>query len=339
MMCCANCFGDKFLKKEISFRSTESGRCPYCNSENQQLIDPKNLSDYFELVASIYRHENTGKTLIEWFKEDWSLFEHPRMDNAHAKELLADILDDGEIVRKNFVPSELCQTDRLNLWEALRKELMHQNRFFPQTEIDQERLMVLLSMLIIDQEEVPQFWHRARIQQGNDFYEISDMGAPPERTAAHGRANPAGIPYLYLSSTHDTAISEIRPHPGEVACVARFMVNQNLKIVDLREPRKIVSPFPLTDANEIALLRGDIEFLEKLGKELTTPVLPTAASIDYIPSQYLCEFIKKCDYKGVIYKSSVSEGINLALFYPTDAEATTKKHYRISKVSIGIEET
>lgn len=339
MMCCASCFGDKGLKKEIiPLRSKERGRCSYCDSENQELIEPNELAEYFELLISIYRPKDEGKTLVEWLKEDWSLFEHPRMDSAHAKELLGDILDDGDIVRKNFVPSELCHTDRLDRWEALRRELMHQNRFFPQTEIDLDRLGELLSRLIIDQEEIPEAWHRARIQQCDDSYEISDMGAPPERIAPHGRANPAGIPYLYLSSTHNTAISEVRPHPGEIACVAMFTINQNLKLVDLREPRKLVSPFLLTDEAEIALLRGDIEFLEKLGKELTTPVLPTAAAIDYIPSQYLCEFIKKCDYRGVIYNSSVSDGLNLALFYPSDAEPTNLKYYIISTVSVGIKE-
>jgi hypothetical protein len=75
-----------------------------------------------------------------------------------------------------------------------------------------------------------------------------------------------------------------------------------------------------------------------LGKELTTPVLPTAAAIDYIPSQYLCEFIKKCGYRGVIYNSSVSDGLNLALFYPSDTEPKNLKHYIISTVHVGIEE-
>ena len=339
MMCCAKCFGDRGLRREIiPLHSSELGSCSYCESENQHLIKPNQLADYFELLISIYRSDDDGKTLVEWLKEDWSLFEHPKLDNAHAKELLAEILNDGEIVRKRFIPSELCHSDRLDRWEELRKELMHQNRFFPEVDIDINRLEELLSSLIVDQEEMPEVWYRARIQQGDVPYKISDMGAPPERVASHGRANPAGIPYLYLGSTHNTAISEIRPHPGEVACVVKFTLNQDMKIVDLREPRKLVSPFLLEDEQEIALLRGDIEFLEKLGKELTTPVLPTAAAIDYIPSQYLCEFIKKCGYRGVIYKSSVSDGINLALFNPSDAKPGTLKHYTISTVSVGIEE-
>lgn len=70
------------------------------------------------------------------------------------------------------------------------------------------------------------------------------MGAPPSRYANHGRANPTGIPYLYLGSMPDTAISEIRPHTGEIATVAEFEIPAVLIIVDLREPRKHVSPSP-----------------------------------------------------------------------------------------------
>ncbi|WP_244510957.1 RES domain-containing protein [Mesorhizobium sp. LCM 4576] len=50
------------------------------------------------------------------------------------------------------------------------------------------------------------------------------MGAPPKRRSSHGRANPAGIPYLYLGSLPETAAAEIRPHTGEVACVADFTI-------------------------------------------------------------------------------------------------------------------
>ena len=37
--------------------------------------------------------------------------------------------------------------------------------------------------------------------------------------------------------------------------------------------------------------------------------MPHGAPIDYVPSQYLCEFIKNCEYHGVVYSSSVGDGI------------------------------
>ena len=253
MSCCPNCFGDKGLRREvIPQNSTKAGTCQYCESENQPLVAPNLLADYFEVLVSIYRPDNDGKTLVEWLKEDWLMFDHENIDDARAQVLLAEILDDGEIVRQRFVPSDLCVSDGLDRWEILRKELMHENRFFPNTKIDFERLEERLSRLILDVEELPENWFRARIQQEETAFTIDGMGAPPERVASHGRANPAGIPYLYVGSTSDTAISEVRPHPGEKACVAEFELKRELKIADLREPRKTISPFLSTDENEIA---------------------------------------------------------------------------------------
>lgn len=335
MYCCHNCFGDVGLRKEIiPLRSDKRGICDYCESIDVDLIGSNFLAEYFELLISIYEVSDKGESLVSLLKKDWQLFDHPKMDDAHAKELLADILDDGEIVRKMFLPSHIEQEDNINVWEEFKLELMHQNRFFPKTPLDKLRLEELLSRLIADADDLPKTWFRARLHQGDANFKLEDMGAPPKRKASHGRANPSGIPYLYLGSTHKTAISEVRPHPGESATVAEFMISNSLKLVDLRNPRKLVSPFLLEDETEVALLRQDVGFLERLGKELTTPVLPTSAAIDYIPSQYLCEFIKKCGYHGVIYGSSVGEGINLALFQPKNATANNIKNFVVSNVSV-----
>ena len=162
------------------------------------------------------------------------------------------------------------------------------------------------------------------------------MNAPPKHLASHGRANPAGIPYLYLGSIPETATAEIRPHTGELACVANFTIPE-IRAVDLRNPRKLVSPFILSDASQIGQLRADLPFLERLGEELTRPVLPQRAAIDYIPSQYLCEFIKKKGFDGVIYRSSVSDGINLALFDPAKAVGGAVALYNVVKVSVEVQ--
>ncbi|MGC3981410.1 MAG: RES family NAD+ phosphorylase [Steroidobacteraceae bacterium] len=264
------------------------------------------------------------------------MFDHPRMDDHRAKDLLSEIMDDGEIVRRSFSPVNKPLTDRLNEWEELRNELMYQNRFFPNVDIDLDQFRELLGHLKLKANEIPDLWYRARIQNGDSMYPLNQMGAPPKRIASHGRANPAGIPYLYLGSTQNTAIAEVRPHTGEIACVADFRTPTDLKLVDLRRPRKMVSPFLLVDAEDIGRMRSDLPFLERLGEELTRPVLPQAAAIDYTPSQYLCEFIKKSGYNGVIYRSSVSNGINLALFNPSQAQAGQVVQYRVDRVSVDV---
>lgn len=108
----------------------QKGNCSFCNSQDIDIIDPKLLLDYFELLINIYEINPEGKNLVEWLKEDWCLFSHPTMDNAHAKELLGEILDDGDIVRKNFSPSENYKSTGLAQWDTLRDEILHKNRYF-----------------------------------------------------------------------------------------------------------------------------------------------------------------------------------------------------------------
>jgi len=335
MYCCPECFSDRSLRRDIfPISSQQSGKCSYCDSDNVPLVEPLALAEYFELLVSSYEPDPQGKLLVQCFREDWGLFENPHMDDAHAKELLCEILDDGEVVRRTFRPSFVADGNQLGDWDELREELRYRNRFFPKVNIKYERLAELLSFLASDQEEIPQKWFRARIQNGNASYLATEMGAPPRERATHGRANPAGIPYLYLASTELTAISEIRPHTGEIACVADFEVPTALKLIDLRNPKKMVSPFLFEDPVDIGRLRSDLPFLERLGQELTRPVLPHAAAIDYTPSQFLCEFIKGQGYDGVLYRSSVTDGINMALFEPTRPNCNTVRQFSVNRIAI-----
>lgn len=332
--CCPECFDDRGLRDQL-FPSLNPGHgsCDFCGTADTQLVEPGRLANYFELLVNVYEPSGDGKSLVEWMKDDWQLFSHERMDVAHAKELLGEILNDGELVRRTFAPSPSYISEGLAQWDKLRDEMMYANRWFLDVGIDLNRLRQLLDMLIAP--PLPRQWYRARIRTDEEVFPIDKMGAPPKRRSSPGRANPAGIPYLYLGSLPGTAAAEIRPHTGEVACVADFTIPE-IKAVDLRNPRKLVSPFILTDASEIGQLRADLPFLERLGEELTRPVQPAGAAIDYIPSQYLCEFIKKSGFDGVVYRSSVSDGVNLALFDPEQATGGAVSLFNVTKVWVDV---
>jgi hypothetical protein len=339
MDCCPECIGDRYLRRQVIPKLSKSnGVCSYCGSKDVPLVEPSQLRQYFRLLVSAYQLDANGKLLVQQFREDWGMFDHPSATDSMAKDLLAEILDDGEIVRQKFSAAIDQKIDHVAEWEKLREELMYHNRFFPASNIDLDRLGSLLSPLTLETDEFPRKWYRARIQIDDKPFTQKEMGPPPKRIASHGRANPAGIPYLYLASTESTAISEIRPHAGEVVCVADFSIPDNVGLVDLRDPRKTVTPFLLSDAAEIGKLKRDLPWLVKLGQELTRPVVPMAAAIDYTPSQYLCEFIKRNRYQGVVYKSSVSGGINLALFEPALAEVGSVKQYLVSQVSVSADQ-
>ena len=337
MNCCGNCFGDTGLSEEIiPILSKTKGTCDFCESEDVAVLEPHELRDYFLFLTNIYEEDENGQSLIELITQDWSLFSHPSMDEAKTRMLLSEILDDGELVRKNFIPVGISDSDRILEWEELRAELKHGNRFFPNSKIDETRFEELLSRLIINSEKLGKIWYRARIDDAKQRLTLDEMGAPPKQLASHGRANPAGIPYLYLASDELTAISEIRPHPGEHICIAEFEIEDDLALIDLRRPRISISPFLLSDEEEISMLRIDIDFLETLGEELTSPVLPYSAAIDYIPSQYLCEFIKRCDYDGVVYNSSISHGFNISLFNVDSGVPQKLSQRQVTKVNVEV---
>ncbi len=343
MNCCTNCIGDRHLRKDIFISpGNEKGVCEYCGSVGQFVVDASLLKNSFVPLLDCYTDDPHGQPLAELFMDDWAMFSHENMTVERSKALLADIYDDNDLAQRKFSPIDNLGTSSLDIWDNFKKELMHENRFFPKEILDPERLAEWLYLLKYTSKDyladgIHQ-WHRARIQKGGVDFTADKMGAPPKELASHGRANPAGIPYLYLASNDITAVSEIRPHTGEVVSVAQFSIHDDLEIIDLANPRKTVTPFQLAEESTLVSLRENIGFLEQLGNELKRPVLPHTAAIDYIPSQYLCEFVKKRGYDGVMYQSSVGDGVNIALFNTHDAIVGDVVRRTVSRVAVELGE-
>ena len=225
-------------------------------------------------------------------------------------------------------------TEAVIRWEAFRKELKYENRFFPKNIPDNKQLEDLFYFVSSSGDLKGKTVYRARIREGRDSYDIGEMGKPPEDVTGYGRANPFGIPYLYVASDLRTALSEVRPHVGERVCAATFKIIEDLKLADLRDPRKTISPFRY-DEDQIKVLCQDIGYLCRLGEELSIPVVPKDANLEYLPSQYLCEFIKNCGFDGVMYKSAVADGINYAIFDDTKLKGIHVATYQINKIDVG----
>lgn len=340
--CCATCFDDRHIRAQLIDRCEPVRQdCDYCGAADALCVIPSRLSQWFAPLIATYSENPDGDFLVRHLISEWRMFSNGNLSEAGAKELLADVLDDGEIVRKKFTPIAHPSGGNLRRWEELRDELMHSNRWFLKEPMDMDRLAVLLDQLITTPTALEfSNWYRARLMTGDDAFPLKDMGAPPSDKAGHGRANPAGIPYLYLGSTRATAVAELRPHTGERACVARFGLSDadNLKLADLRDPRSLISPLSDGDETLIIELRADLPLLERLGEELTRPVQPSGAAYEYVPTQYLCEYIKKKGFDGVLYRSSVSsdDGVNIALFHPTVATATQPDVVSVTKVTVSI---
>lgn len=297
MKCCSNCFNDVFLAKQIDDLSNNIGICDYCKTDNIDIIDPTELSDYFQPLIDLYDVVEDGKSLVDLLKKDWMLF-FP-LENNIAKQLIEDILktkfDDLYIPKANINVSNILN------WQEFKNELKHINRYFPKKAPSYDHLNGLLQYLILPSEIVPKYLYRARINEDNNPFTIDRMGKPPAKISTAGRANPIGIPYLYTASNIPTAIAEIRPHKGDGVTIAKFDILEPLKLADLRNPRQSISPFAL-DEDELNQIFLDLDYLCHLGEELSKPILPREANLEYLSSQYLCELIKHCGFDGVVYK-------------------------------------
>lgn len=333
--CCPDCIGDAFLRREVfPVLGKGAGPCEFCGADAELLVEAMQLQDHFERLLGAYEVASTGRGLVELLACDWGLFAHSRLSSDVASRLLAAVLGDDTFANSRYVPKTPQEVGLLLQWQEFRSELMHRNRFFPKRRPNLKRMKELLAYLLAPPDECPKVMFRARILDGERPYLPAQMGAPPAEVATHGRANPVGIPYLYLASDTQTAVSELRPHVGDRACVAAFTLPGKLKLVDLRDPKRTASPFAMADEGKIALLRRDLAFLAQLGQELSRPVGSHSAPIQYLPSQYLCEFIKRCRFDGVMYKSSVGPGVNVAVFNPGIAGVGAVRQYSVSEVSV-----
>lgn len=235
MLSCTACFADTHIISQLAPQLSEGvGTCPVCRSAGVTLFPVEELGEQFELLYSVYRPAKSGPTFLEWIASDWRVFDQAKIDASQQRNLVQAALGPQFLIDSPMSPISNDGDKPIARWDELKVELKEKNRyFFDQSLIDMDRLSDLLDFLLVNQ--LPTHWFRGRITEANAPYPLTEMGAPPGRLASHGRANPPGIPYLYLASTPETAASEIRPHTGEKICVAEFEVCHPIAAVDLRD--------------------------------------------------------------------------------------------------------
>lgn len=348
--CCVNCFNSKTLKDHI-VENGEFGNCDFCESVNVYCIQPSELEELFIPIVSLYeiienfmpledlKHWH-GHFIWEKLNEEWDVFTF--YDYTKHEQLVREIFSnrdprDGEPQflwsyvemedeywgTKDEVSEKLGQE-----WEQFCEEIKLRNRYFPTKTVNLDLLGELLSF----QEEivtVNSHLYRTRICDSLEKIQPIEMGKPPADKSKDGRANPVGIPYLYVASDAKTAIAEKRPFVKDRVTVGDFLVRAPLKAIDLRSPG-VDDPFQYGDKLEFIVMH--LGFLRKLGFELSKTISPKEGETEYVPLQYLCEFIKTMGYDGVVYRSSVAEGYNLAIFSDSKLECIESELYEIKNI-------
>jgi len=138
----------------------------------------------------------------------------------------------------------------------------------------------------------------------------SERMKPLRGRAREGRANPKGIPYLYVSTHRDTAMAEVRPWVGALVSVAQFKIVRDLRVVNITErpPYGHIYLWTVPPEKWDETVWGDIDFA------FSRPVTPSDDDAEYVPTQIITERFKAGGFDGLAYRSSVGQGHNLVLF-------------------------
>lgn len=138
---------------------------------------------------------------------------------------------------------------------------------------------------------------------GYDEYNSKEapIGIPPE-----GRANIAGMPYLYLAEEPYTACVEIRPEIQDVISLSEFELKKSVRVINFRDN---------DHTREFKELEDKLQVSPSVMLTWIMEQYPTSATEDvYLMTQFISDYIRKAGYDGVRFKSSMSGGTNITLF-------------------------
>lgn len=134
---------------------------------------------------------------------------------------------------------------------------------------------------------------------------------PLQEQASEGRANPKGIPCLYLATDKETAMSEVRPWLRSRISVGQFKTVKELTLIDCSKYSSGAFAYYEGEPDEETKQKA---VWAEIDSAFSRPVTPSDKSSDYVPTQIIAELFKNNGFDGVRYKSALSDGLNVALF-------------------------
>jgi hypothetical protein len=346
MNCCSECFSSNYIKDIIN-SNNKKGNCNFCGSKNVPIYDPKELSLIFQNILDLYIVDDNGKYIDEQLKIDFDNKIFSLKVSNKIFDLLKEIIEydikSYETLLNNKVILSFKKQDKKQslikplqiTWDKFADEIKTTNRFHIQNVVNLKKLETLIKRY---QKPIKKgkLFYRARISNKKGFEESDMYNPPPEKTKS-GRANPIGISYLYLADDIITSLYEVRSTLYDFVTVGTFRLKEDINIINLRGD--VYDPMLIADNDNLEDFLIHRPFISKLESELSKPKRRSDTELDYLPTQYLSEFIKSIGFSGVEYQSSLfSNGYNLAIFTPEKFECINTKVYEIEKLNLEYEE-
>ena len=330
MYCCVNCFKDAEIKAIIqSYNIT--GDCEFCGEKNvsvyqigidtaiSDLLD--GLLDVYTTVASlpIVFPKDSTDLIKNILYNKWHIF---NVEPDHIYRLITSICCDRYKGQPELfdTPVGILQSQDQNYlennaiirnypWADFVEAIKLKNRFH--TDHMNKDVLNLFIGYVRKTYKTGKIFYRARICSSKNGFSINEMGAPPPQLATAGRVNPEGISVLYLADAEKTAIHEVRAGVHDYVTIGCFELLKDMGIINLADIDRI-SPFTGIDFTQHAVNK---EHLRMISQEIAKPIRRHDSLLDYLPTQYISDYIKSKGYEGIKYISTMCpDGVNLAIF-------------------------
>lgn len=351
MKVCNKCFEDIKIQAYIESEGNHVDTifvCAHCgnNSGITHEIDAMKLSEKLQtVILKFYTHEHvhglygSARSYVEG-DEDPAILAGLSNLNDVCFDLFADDsegLADFIVEHRNWrveteggdtffdgsyddVWKENCWFDQTDsLWYDFNEKVKHSARFFDHPSYSRTDFLESLVPTFDDllTFSYPTVFHRARPIDSEGTKELilanpkKELDKPPKRYAGYNRFSPAGISYIYLAESLNTALIETRSTVGQESAYGEFELSTGLRIIDLRK-RALLEHLDYFDEE---FSSSKFCFLSTFTRSIALPVSEGDKLIDYVPTQIISEFLWSKGYDGFLYDSSLSRlGYNLVIF-------------------------
>jgi len=328
MFVSGDCFRDNGLRSFIEINGIH-GKCDVTGKETM-VIDTVDVSDSFDSFFSSFKQSDEGSPLNKFIQDEWNVFCPDYVDI-----ILEGLLKERSLgwEKDTLVAYSDSILDEVKKWSSIKRELVEEYRFMTGVKYDLDVYKHIFDAHIIDISAGTMFYRSRLNEKGCQTpFKEEEMGAPPRENAFAGRANPEGIPFLYLCSNPETTFYEIRVVFLDRVSTGVFTNKDRIKIVDFTQTK---SPFDLfADFDVRENIVAEL-VMKQLMSDLSRPMRRDDSKLEYIPTQFICEFIKfSTDADGIAFNSSLSSGINYVMFNPKSFDCLKVDSYSVDKVEV-----
>lgn len=330
MKICKDCFFDEELRSEINVNAVIDDICDVCGKQSK-VMNFSEFYGFFTTLLELYSPTaNSNKTIVDIIQDEWHFFK----DKDIAMVLLADVIQANNLGYSiaDFVDytDDICI--RVAVWDRLKTSVKEKSRFFTNMdEFAQYNYLTAGKSLHVGQK-----LYRSRITPvGQKKIKCDKMGCPPKELATAGRANPIGIPYLYLSDSAKTTYFEVRAVYLDKLSVGTFRIERELELVDFIYDVNLFLAYndDTTSLKEIVIKK---KIIDAISEDLSKPLRRYDSELEYVPTQLICEYCKRIvGADGISFESSLHKGgRNYVLFDDSSAKCIRVDSHEITKIDI-----